>query len=55
MYQATRSNTTLQAGSAASRLRMLSGASFLLVGLAIGNWPTQSIAQSTLARPASAR
>ncbi len=46
MNRATRSYTAVSAGFAARRLRMLASASFLLVGLAVGNWPAQANAQS---------
>ena len=49
MHRAATTKTGIvQAGSATSRMRMLAGASFLLVGVAIGNWPTHANAQSTL-------
>src|SRR6478736_5362771 len=46
MNRATRSYTVVNAGFATRRMRTLAGASFLLVGLAIGNWPTQANAQA---------
>ena len=46
--QATRTQAAARTGSAPSLMRTLAGASFLLVGIAIGNWPTKALAQSTL-------
>src|SRR3981081_703939 len=46
--EANRNSTSVYAGSTGSRMRMLAGASFLMVGIAIGNWPTQARAQSAL-------
>src|SRR5260221_11749770 len=50
MYrEATRSYAgSVHAALASRRMRMLAGASFLLVGIAIGNWPAQANAQTTL-------
>ena len=43
--QATRTQAAARTGSTPSLVRTLAGASFLLVGIAIGNWPTKALAQ----------
>ncbi len=43
--QATLTQATARTGSAPSLVRTLAGASFLLVGIAVGNWPTKALAQ----------